>query len=439
MGYTIKQVRSSILNKWDWNDYKKNIPILVWGPPGVGKTWLIMSIIAERKIKELELKLSQSNLSSLDKEKLTNDLNRLKSYTDPDEIEDILAPHILVMRLAERPIEQIEGVPSPNFECGFTRFLMPENLIYLRKSDWVVVFLDELDKASPSKMAAVTHLIENLRVGDFSLPKDTFLVAAANRTQDSFLSKPVSPELCNRMAHIELEADISSWIEWAAKHNVSKDIIAFHKFNMMRNENYLVRYNYEDNEASSPRAFSTPRSWYNGDMLRTKIYQNYGCKYGVDEKVDEEAVFELEQLVGESSAIEFVTYLKLYSKIDIKKILNGEQKIPKMTDEVQFAEASKDKVDRKEKKEKKKDKRDSVMSEQYICAFALIEQLNEELLAPKGAMKHLVANIGLMLPEIRSVFIQTMHTSNKKLFKKIANHPDAASIVDELISYLADT
>lgn len=421
MGYNTKQVRSAILNKWDWKNPKNNIPILVWGPPGIGKTWLIMSIIAQRKIEELELSLKNDSFTSYyTKKEAIIMLERLKTYTNPDEVDDILNRHTLIMRLAERPIEQIEGVPAPNFELGYTKFLMPENLIYLKSSDWVVVFLDELDKASASKMAAVTHLIENLRVGDFSLPKDTFIIAAANRTQDSFLSKPVSPELCNRMAHVELDPDILSWVDWAEPHGVEKEIINFHKFNLMRNENYLVRYGYEDNEATSPRAFSSPRSWYNGSRLRNKVYKKYNCKYGENKDADQEALFELEQLVGEQSSIEFLTYLNIYSKVDIRKLLNGEQKIPTISDS------------------ETRDVRDNIMVEQYVYAFAIIEQLTEELLSPKHAMKNLVETITSMLPEIRTVFVQTIGSSNKKILKKIANHKDAEVLIDEIISYLSD-
>ena len=105
MGYNTKQVRSAILNKWDWQDSSNNIPILVWGPPGVGKTHLIMSVAVERKIKELESnirKMKETSFNSMQQkqlDKMSEDLDRLNNYTNPDDIEDILEEHLLVMRL----------------------------------------------------------------------------------------------------------------------------------------------------------------------------------------------------------------------------------------------------------------------------------------------------------------------------------------------------
>ena len=77
------------------------------------------------------------------------------------------------------------------------------------------------------------------------------------------------------------------------------------------------------------------------------------------------------------------------------------------------------------------------MVEQYIYAFAIIEQLTKELLKPKEAMKNLVAVITDMLPEIRTVFIQTLSVSNHEILAKFANHECAESLIDQILSYLS--
>lgn len=441
MGYNIVNVRSSIMNKWDWESPINNVPICVWGSPGIGKTWIIVEVVVARKIEEIENQLSKMSRHDIEYDLLNSKLNRLKNYVDPNEIEDIIQENVLVLRLAERPIEQIEGVPQGNFEHGFTRFLMPENLVHLKKAKWVVVFLDELDKAAPSKMAAATHLIENRCIGDFRLPLDTFIIAAANRTQDSFLSKPVSPELCNRMAHVELDVDVKLWIEWGQKRNVNANIINFHKFNILRNENYLVRYDYGDNEATSPRAFPTCRTWYTGSKLMNKIYARNKSEFGANEEVDNLAFAELEQMVGEAATTELITYVKLFSKVDVKKILTGEQLIPTYQDVVESTPEENEEEDSTKPKSKKavlsNDKRQKVMGEQYIFAFALIEQLTVDMISKKPALVNLIKCLTAMLPEIRTIFVQTINTTKKDLLRKIANAPESSELVDEIINYLA--
>jgi len=409
--YTIKESRRAIMNKWDWENPSENITTILWGPPGIGKTWLIFDIVVERMIKELKANLEkpESDLNSHANTK--RDLDILTSYDNPNQIEKILSKHLLVLRLAERPIEQIEGVPAPNFETRSTVFLMPENLIELRDADWVVVFVDELDKASESKMAAATHLVESGIVGDFRLPTDTFIVCAANRVSDSWLSKPVSPELCNRMAHIEMEADVKSWVEWAQKKKLNSKFIGFINFKQAQHENYLIRHN-DDTDSESPKAFVSPRTLHKSALQFDKVYKKYNKQYGENRETDEEVRKEVEQLIGDTVAADFYVYLELYSKVDIKALLTGKQKMPKGSD------------------------RDKVMPEQYVYAFALGEQLAKKHLKIEGAPEHLKNIIEVMLPEVRAVFIQLLSNNNKDVLAAITMDSRFAIVVDEILDYM---
>ncbi|HUU87017.1 MAG TPA: ATP-binding protein [Candidatus Glassbacteria bacterium] len=405
--YTIKESRRAIMNKWDWENPTDNITTILWGPPGIGKTWLVYDVVVERLIKELEEKKQNQSLTV---EEVAN-LETLKTYYDPKQIEKIISKNLLVLRLAERPIEQIEGVPAPDFKNRSTIFLMPENLIELRDAKWVVVFVDELDKASESKMAAATHLVESGIVGDFQLPKDTFIVCAANRVSDSWLSKPVSPELCNRMAHVEMEADVESWVEWARSKKLNERFIGFINFKDAQHENYLVKNN-EDVDSESPKAFVSPRTLHKAAKQFDKIYLKYKIEYGENKEIDNEVRKEVEQLVGDTVAADFYVYLELYSKVDIKALLTGKQKMPSGTD------------------------RDKVMPEQYVYAFALGEQLAKKHLKIDGAPEHLKNIIEVMLPEVRAVFVQLLSSNNKEVLASITKDPRYAVIVDEILDYM---
>lgn len=405
--YTIKESRQAIMNKWDWENPTENITTILWGPPGIGKTWLVYDVVVERMIKELEMKKANETLSGED----VKNLNMLKTYSNPKEIEKLISKHLLVLRLAERPIEQIEGVPAPDFKNRSTIFLMPENLIGLRDSSWVVVFIDELDKASESKMAAATHLVESGIVGDFQLPDDTFIVCAANRVSDSWLSKPVSPELCNRMAHIEMEADVASWVEWAKSKKLNDRFIGFINFKNAQHENYLVKRN-EDIDSESPKAFVSPRTLHKAALQFDKVYTKYEVDYGDNFEVDIEVRKEVEQLVGDTVAADFYVYLELYSKVDINALLTGKQKMPKGED------------------------RDKIMPEQYVYAFALGEQLAKKHLKIDGAAKHLQKIIVAMLPEVRAVFVQLLSSNNKEVLTSITKEKIFAVVVDEILDYM---
>ena len=405
--YTIKEARRAIMNKWDWKNPTENITTILWGPPGIGKTWLVYDVVVERLVKELKEKQQKESLTV----KEAADLQTLETYYDPKQIEKIISKNLLVLRLAERPIEQIEGVPAPDFENRSTIFLMPENLIELRDARWVVVFVDELDKASESKMAAATHLVESGIVGDFQLPEDTFIVCAANRVSDSWLSKPVSPELCNRMAHVEMEADVASWVEWAKSKELNERFIGFINFKNAQHENYLIKNN-EDVDSESPKAFVSPRTLHKAAKQFDKVYLKYEVEYGDDKDIDIEVRKEVEQLIGDTVAADFYVYLELYSKVDIKALLTGKQKMPSGAD------------------------RDKVMPEQYVYAFALGEQLAKKHLKLDDAPEHLKNIIEAMLPEVRAVFVQLLSSNNKEVLASITKDPRYAVIVDEILDYM---
>src|ERR1035437_2739826 len=123
MACTIEEAKQRILNKLYWEEDGSSEPVILWGPPGVGKTELIVSIVCERMIRELEKKFLEEG-AILKKKGLTSEDEELKSLIDKFEatkkilefdhvthsLLELISPHLLVIRLAERPIEQLQGV-----------------------------------------------------------------------------------------------------------------------------------------------------------------------------------------------------------------------------------------------------------------------------------------------------------------------------------------
>ena len=407
--YTVEEIKIAIMNKWDWEHPALNIPILLWGAPGLGKTWIIFDLVAGRKLSEL---CNLPNPTEEDREKI----RRLQNYSNPNEIEDLIEENLLVLRLAERPIEQLEGVPAPDFANRSTCFLMPENSVKLTKSKWVVIFVDELDKASESKMAAATHLIENRQIGDFKFPLDTMVIAAANRVSDSWLSKPVSPELCNRMAHVELGVDIDGWIDWAKKSNIRKDIIRFHEYCKKMNKNWLAKYP-DASSAEAPRQFPTPRMWHKTSLQMDRVEAKYKHLYapeGSDDrrKIDSEMKREAEQLVGEVAASELFTYIKIYLEADVQSILNGTRRLSQTA------------------------KRENLLPTQYIYACAYVDQIQISDLNNPSNLGHSIQFLEDLFPEIQTVFVKMLSASNEDVFYKLMSTQRGEQIVSKILGYV---
>jgi hypothetical protein len=418
----LRQAKDRILSKWNWENPDTSYPVILWGPPGLGKTHIVYQIVAERLINELRVELhskkdedgnkiepSEEEVKEFKKKHavLTGDVN--------SEFLKLIEPHCLVLRLAERPIEQLQGViiPSLSENNNFAKFVMPENLVNLNKESWGVVFLDELDKASDSKFGAATHILENKIIGDYKLNNGWYVLAAANREEDSHLSNPVPPELRNRCANIEVEVDVDVWIDWALSNKIRKDIILFHRFNGGK---WLCNYELDDSYS-----FPSPRSW----SMLSRVCDNLKAKN--EEELYEKISDEMRDFVGDRARAEFFTYRELYLKFDFMSILDGKSKIPSSRDGLSS---------------------EKLISDQCIACFAMgdllkaehiiLEEGNEnnnfKIQINKDRVKNLVTFIEDLLPEIRTIYLKQI--SNTRIINLILDSGVGDSIVDQIVEYL---
>jgi hypothetical protein len=179
------------------------IPVMLWGPPGVGKSDLVHSM----GLLVIDLRLSQ--LDAVD----------------------------------------LRGLPR--VENGQTTWCPPD---FLPTTGEGILFLDELNQADRSVQAAAYQLILDRKVGNYKLPPGWTILAAGNRLSDAALANPLSSALKNRMAHIEVETTLEDWVEWAMRHDIHEAIVAFLKFR----PELLNTFDPTKREVSS---FATPRSW----------------------------------------------------------------------------------------------------------------------------------------------------------------------------------
>ena len=428
MPCTIEEAKQRILSKLGWEDNESSEPVILWGAPGVGKTEMIVSIVCDRMLKEIENKFLIDGKVLKDKgldgetpefKQLVTDYEAARKALEFDHIShdllELISSHLLVIRLAERPIEQLQGVVVPSLSDNYARFVMPENIAKIKDSPWGIVFLDELDKASDSKFGAATHILENNVIGDFMLPKGWITLAACNREEDSHLSNPVPPELRNRAANIEVEQNLASWVKWAIKKKIRPDLILFHRFT---HGEWLAKYDLEQSYA-----FPTPRTWAKASRAIERLEARIKPQNGEEKEkfFDKSVRTELEDFVGREAATAYYTYRKLYLAYPIDQILNGTKKI--------LTEKTGD--------------YHSIISEQCTAAFAVADQLTTDHLKPKGSsqeeqdrlMVNFINFIRDLTPEIRTIFLQSIHKT--RIMHFILDSGKAEDLIEEIVSYIA--
>ena len=145
--------------------------------------------------------------------------------------------------------EDVSGVPRI---VGERSVFCPPRTLLPEDGGPFCLFLDELPACAPDVQKAFYSLLLERRIGEFSLPPGSWVVAAGNRLQDRALVRSMSSALVNRVTVLNLRADVGEWLGWAAASGVRPEVRRF----VACMPESLVRPVPE-----IPAPFSTPRAW----------------------------------------------------------------------------------------------------------------------------------------------------------------------------------
>lgn len=271
IGKTVEQLSKAYITVISKNLPIKILPsVMLWGPPGVGKSQAVRQIAKE----------------------INSSTNKKVNVID-------------VRLLLFNPID-LRGIPTANADKTLAIWLKPQ-IFQMDPSESVVniLFLDEISAAPQSVQAAAYQITLDRVVGEHKLPENCIVIAAGNRTTDKSVAFKMPKALANRLLHIEVEGSFKSWKEWAIASGINEKVIGFLSFR----QDYLMGFN----AANEDLAFATPRSWEMVSNLLNNVNENLDEMYPL-----------ISGLVGNGTAIEFRTWSKVYSQLpDIKDIFDG--------------------------------------------------------------------------------------------------------------------
>lgn len=197
----------------------RNFPsVMLWGPPGVGKSQGIRQI--SERIKEAT--------------------GKTVTVTD-------------VRLLLFNPVD-LRGIPTANKEKTQAVWLRPQ-IFQMDDSPEVVniLLLDEITAAPQSVQAAAYQITLDRTVGEHKLPENCIVIAAGNRITDRSVAFHMPKALANRMCHIEIKGDSDSWHDWAIHSNIHPIVMGYLDYNTP----VLNGFDSADDSV----AFPTPRTW----------------------------------------------------------------------------------------------------------------------------------------------------------------------------------
>lgn len=182
-------------------------PVMLWGPPGVGKSAVVQRFSADVGLPCVTLLGSQ------------------------------LAP------------EDLLGVPQL-LPTGRSRFCPPT---LIARDEPYTLFLDEINLASAEVLKAFYSLIQDRRLGEWEMPEGSIIIAAGNRATDSALVQTLPAPLINRMVHVGFGVSTDEWLGWARTAQLHQDVVSY------------IETRPDHLRSNAPRTqepFSTPRSWH---------------------------------------------------------------------------------------------------------------------------------------------------------------------------------
>ncbi len=278
---TVRMLSDSYLSIIKAGLSPKELPsVMLWGPPGVGKSQAVRQIAKTIKAES----------------------GKHVEVTD-------------VRLLLFNPID-LRGIPVANDDRTLAVWLKPKIFQMDGSADVVnILFLDEISAAPQSVQAAAYQITLDRVVGEHKLPDNCIVIAAGNRVTDKSVSFKMPKALANRLLHIEIEGSFDSWKKWAIKSGINSKVIGFLSFRHDR----LFGFD----PSTDDLAFPTPRSW---EMV-SHILNNV--------KDDVVAMHPLTAgLIGVGPAIEFRTWCKIYNDLpSMDEVFDGRATyIPKSPD-----------------------------------------------------------------------------------------------------------
>jgi hypothetical protein len=207
---------------------------------------------------------------------------------------------------------EIKGVGVPDFNEQRTKWFPAE---FVPNEPNCVLFLDEITTAPPTIQAMAYQITLNRMIGSTPLPEDCVVICAGNRVTDRGVAYQMPSPLANRLFHLTVKEDISTWRNWAMSRGIDPRIISFLT---LRSTEYL----HKMVPTTSGEAWPSPRSWAACNRILNSnlsaIHQGVG----------------IASLVGAAAAREFIKHCDGYDKSvrRIDDIMNGLAKDYVVTD-----------------------------------------------------------------------------------------------------------
>jgi hypothetical protein len=246
--------------------------VMLWGPPGVGKTSIVEQLV-------------------------TN-----------------LGYGLFEWRLGSMTILDLIGLPFIDKERHLTDWGRTPLVPPADSSASCVLFVDEITTAVPAIQAQAYQVFRERRVGPHKLPSNCFTLAAGNRQSDRGVFYAMPKALVNRFRHYEIVPDVDDWLAWNMQQaHMVPEVHAY----LRANPHHLFMMDLD----TQPLPFPSPRSW----TYACRTIQRYARAYQTDHgQALAAARTDIEGEIGPAAATNFYVFSQHFSQLpDIEALMAG--------------------------------------------------------------------------------------------------------------------
>jgi len=235
------------------------VPMLV-GSPGIGKSDIINDLAKSVNVEVRDLRLAQADPTDLLGFPIVDKAGIRMKYAPPSLF----------------PLKGIDKIPEG-------------------KNGWLI-FLDEMNSATPNLQSAAYKVVLDRMVGEYELHPNTWIVCAGNKKTDKAVVNKLSTAMQSRLIHMNLSVSHKDWLEWANTNGIDHRVISFIKFRPER------LHTFDPNHSDD--TFACPRTWsFLSDIIASREdfdYTDYVLMSGT---------------VGQGPATEFKAYCEIYESL----------------------------------------------------------------------------------------------------------------------------
>lgn len=280
----IKDAVEAYLLKDAFGEYRipaiRQRPILLMGPPGIGKTQVMEQIAKEMKIGLVSYTITHHTRQSA-----------------------VGLPFIREKEYGGRTYSVTEYTMSEIIASVYDKMEQTGN-------QEGILFLDEINCVSETLAPAMLQFLQGKTFGTHKLPDGWIIVAAGNPPEYNKSVREFDVVTLDRLKKINVEADFPVWKEYAYRQGIHQAVISYLD---VRRENFCRIENTVDG-----KRFATARGWE--DLSRMiQVYEMLG------KTADREVIFQYIQ--HRTIAKDFANYLELYYKYktdyNIGELLEG--------------------------------------------------------------------------------------------------------------------